>query len=224
MEMKKCSTCNETKPVSEFSLARLEKDGLQYQCKDCNKAYRIANRCKIKKQKAEHYAANREYILKQKAEYREANREKLAKGQAKYYAANREEVNKRGAEYGRNHRRQITEHERNRKANDIQYRLACNLRSRLRRAISGNYKSGSAVSDLGCSIAALKEHLEKQFQPGMSWDNYGDWHIDHIKPLSSFNLEDREQLLVACNYTNLQPLWAADNIRKGNKILEEIWK
>jgi len=99
-------------------------------------------------------------------------------------------------------------------------RLATNLRSRLRDAIKRNQKSGSAVRDLGCSIEFLKKHLEDQFTEGMSWSNYGryGWHIDHIIPLDSFDLTNREELLKACNYTNLQPLWAGDNLRKGSKM------
>lgn len=102
--------------------------------------------------------------------------------------------------------------------NDIQYILSKRLRSRLYDALKGNFKTGSAMSDLGCSIDFLKEYLESKFQDGMTWPNYGLWHIDHVRPLSSFDLTDRNQLLEACNYTNLQPLWAEDNIKKGNKV------
>lgn len=92
--------------------------------------------------------------------------------------------------------------------------------------IRGNIKVGSAVSDLGCSIDELKIHLEAQFYPHpmtgeeMTWDNYGlyGWHIDHIEPLDSFELEDRAQFLQAAHYTNLQPLWAIHNIGKGAKL------
>lgn len=97
----------------------------------------------------------------------------------------------------------------------IQFRLAHTLRSRLRNAVGKDFKTGSAVRDLGCSIKDLKTHLESKFQPGMSWDNYGEWHIDHIVPLCSFDLTSRDQLKRACNYTNLQPLWAEDNMIKG---------
>lgn len=97
-----------------------------------------------------------------------------------------------------------------RRKENIQVRLADNLRIRLRAALKGNFKSGSAVSDLGCSISELKLYIESQFQIGMSWDNWGKgndkWHIDHILPLNSFDLTDREQLLKACHYINLQPL------------------
>ena len=88
-------------------------------------------------------------------------------------------------------------------------------------ALKGNYKNGSAVKDLGCSIDELKTYLESKFQLGMTWDNWSKdgWHIDHIKPLSSFDLTDKKQLLEACHYTNLQPLWATDNLSKGDKII-----
>jgi hypothetical protein len=94
------------------------------------------------------------------------------------------------------------------------------LRNRIRNALKGNYKSGSAIKDLGCSIEYLKNYLESKFQEGMSWENWAHdgWHIDHIKPLASFDLSDRIQFLQACNYTNLQPLWAKDNIAKSDKI------
>jgi hypothetical protein len=103
-------------------------------------------------------------------------------------------------------------------ANDIQFRLSVNLRNRLRAAIKGNSKKGSAVYDLGCTIEELKLRLESMWLEGMSWDNYTHkgWHIDHIKPLSSFDLTDPEQLKEACHYTNLQPLWALDNLKKSD--------
>ena len=109
----------------------------------------------------------------------------------------------------------------NRRKTDIQFKLQAILRSRLYSAVKDNRKKGSAVKDLGCTIEQLKQHLESKFQPGMSWDNHtlDGWHIDHIKPLSSFDLSDRKQLLEACHYTNLQPLWAKDNLTKSDKII-----
>lgn len=97
-------------------------------------------------------------------------------------------------------------------------KLAHSLRVRLGSACRGHIKAGSAVRDLGCTAAELMAYLENRFCPGMSWANHGQWHIDHIVPLSSFNLQDRDQILAACHFTNLQPLWATDNLRKGAKI------
>ena len=85
-------------------------------------------------------------------------------------------------------------------------------------AIRRGSKTGSAVKDLGCSIPELKLYLEERFQPGMTWDNYGSaWHIDHIRPLANYDLSDREVLKQLVHYTNLQPMWAIDNIKKSNK-------
>jgi hypothetical protein len=99
---------------------------------------------------------------------------------------------------------------------DIQFRLGVLLRSR----ISNLFKTGSAVSDLGCSLSELKRHLEDLWKPGMTWDNYGlhGWHIDHIIPISRVDLTDPEQFRKVCHFTNLQPLWSSDNLSKGNKI------
>lgn len=107
-----------------------------------------------------------------------------------------------------------------RKKTDINFKLAINLRSRLLMAVKKSSKRGSAVRDLGCSIEFLKKYLESKFQPGMNWENWSrtGWHIDHILPLSSFDLSNREQLLKAVHYTNLQPLWAVDNLTKNAKV------
>lgn len=111
---------------------------------------------------------------------------------------------------------------------DIQFRLRTILRSRLTKFVSGKVRTGSAVRDLGCSINNLIRYLESKFLPGMNWENHGidsgkkKWHIDHIIPLASFDLTDKEQLLKACHYTNLQPLWAEDNIRKSDKLPKEL--
>lgn len=91
------------------------------------------------------------------------------------------------------------------------------LRRRLWKAIKYNQKSGSAIRDLGCSIKELKIYLESKFKAGMSWENYGEWHIDHVKPLSKFNLRNKEEFKKACSYMNLQPLWAKENLSKQDK-------
>jgi len=105
----------------------------------------------------------------------------------------------------------------NRYSNDIEYKLRKRLRHRLYLAIKGDIKTGSAVKDLGCTVEELKKYLESKFQPGMTWENYGEWEIDHIKPLVLFKLDNRDELLLACNYNNLQPLWKQTNRSKGAK-------
>jgi len=102
-----------------------------------------------------------------------------------------------------------------------QGKLKDRLRSRIRNCVKSERKSGSAIRDLGCTIEELKLYLESKFQPGMTWDNWSrcGWHIDHVVPLASFDLTDPEQFKQACHYTNLQPLWAKDNLSKSDRIL-----
>jgi len=105
-----------------------------------------------------------------------------------------------------------------RRASDTNYRLAENLRLRFRDALRGNFKAGSAVRDLGCTIEYFKAYIAKKFVPGMSWENWASntWHLDHIRPLASFDLSNREEFLKACHFSNYQPLWGAENCSKGS--------
>jgi len=101
-------------------------------------------------------------------------------------------------------------------------KIAANLRSRLSKALGRNQKTVSMSEYLGCSLQELRTHLESQFKPGMSWDNYAleGWHVDHIRPLNLFDLSDPDQIKVACHFSNLQPLWAKDNRSKGDSYEE----
>ena len=143
--------------------------------------------------------------------YRVAHREEMKAYQRSYYAKHREKK----VIYWAEHRRERAIYVKGKYNTDPDYRLANVLRSRMVKALKNKQKSGSAVSDLGCSIPHFKLYIENQFEPGMSWDNYGEWHLDHVLPLSSFDLTDRSQFLTACNWLNYQPMWAADNLRKG---------
>lgn len=102
---------------------------------------------------------------------------------------------------------------------DPAYQLVSKLRKRLCQAIRQGTKGGSAVIDLGCSIETFRSYIEALFLAGMTWENWGrgpdKWHLDHIKPLSAFDLTARHQFLEACHFSNYQPLWQGDNVRKG---------
>ena len=103
-----------------------------------------------------------------------------------------------------------------------QEHIANVLRKRIYSALKNNARRGSAVRDLGCSILQFRSYIENQFEEGMNWDNYGKlhgrWQLDHIRPLSSFDLTNRDQFLQAVHYTNYQPMWAEDNLAKSNRF------
>jgi hypothetical protein len=178
-----------------------------------SKLYRKKNKKKIKA-----YRKTNENKIKA---YREANKDKIKT----WYKSNQEQLKLKQKIYQKINKNKINSwlkiYIKNKKQTDVQFKLKSTLRSRLNAAIKNNQKIGSAVKDLGCSIEELKIYLESKFQEGMSWDNWSlkGWHIDHIKPLASFDLTDRNQLIQAYHYTNLQPLWAKDNMAKSDKII-----
>lgn len=100
---------------------------------------------------------------------------------------------------------------------DLNFIMRERLSSRLRKALNGESKSISTINLLGCSIKDLKIYLEKKFKKGMSWKNKHLIHIDHIRPCASFDLTDPKQQQICFHYTNLQPLWAQENMSKGAK-------
>jgi hypothetical protein len=211
--MKKCYKCKIEKELNNFYKDNSRKDCLCNSCKDCQrerqrKSYHT-NTPEKQRYRKEYY---KKYIIENREHIKELH---------KIYWSKQENIEKR-RKYQRERRHLRKEYDleyiRNRKKNDIVFRLKIRLRSRLHKVLNGRYKSGSAVNDLGCSPKELKEYLESLFVNGMSWDNYGEWHIDHIRPLCSFDLTNREQFLEACNYKNLQPLWAKDNLYKGAKL------
>lgn len=194
--MKTCTRCNETKDETEFNKRKQLKTGLRSQCRLCDRVSRNKERRKIYLQSL---SDDQREVYRQKR--RERYIEKKQAGLIKKPNKDRE---------NRWRREQY--------ANNPQYRMIVQIRNRLKKTL--DRKLGNIEPIIGCSPAYLQLHLESQFQPGMTWDNHGQfgWHIDHIIPLSSFDLTDEEQLKKACHYTNLQPLWWQDNLKKRDKI------
>lgn len=134
--------------------------------------------------------------------------EKYKLQRKQYQKNNKERINKNNSLYNKKKR-----------AENIQFKILTNLRHRLWCSFKGLTKSQSTLDLLGCSIEKALKYIESKFLPDMTWENYGmyGWHIDHIRPLSSLNLIDPEEQKKACHYSNLQPLWAEDNLSKGAK-------
>lgn len=109
-------------------------------------------------------------------------------------------------------------YEKEKLAKDPEFKLKKALRARLKKAIKGNYKTGSAVRDAGASMDFVRNYIESKFYGEMTWENWGPyWQLDHIKSLATFDLMDREQFLKAVHYTNLQPLTVEDHRKKTNQ-------
>jgi hypothetical protein len=157
-----------------------------------------------------------------KEKYYQANKEKISRKNKIIYKNNKKKFGLYQIQYRLKNKKEINEHRKERKKIDINFRLSDNLRIRLSNAITRGQKAGSAIRDLGCSVDYFKKYLESKFSTGMSWDNYGwgenKWNIDHIHPLSKTDLTNRIELLKVCHYTNLQPMWHNENMKKGNKI------
>lgn len=237
---KVCSKCGEWKPLSEYHKDKTAKDGKRSSCGDCvkvkNAKWRAENPDKSKAA-AENYRANNpeksresakrtrdkrgseitaEYNKKWKEEnpeyfieYRSANKEKRREYNKEWHRANPE---KSKAKQKRNHQNNRT---------SPGARLAVNIKSSMWKVLKKGAKRGRRTFDLlGYSINDLRSHLESLFGDGMTWENYGDWHVDHKIPIAAFNFETPEDTdFKRCwALSNLQPLWATENLSKSDKL------
>ena len=150
------------------------------------------------------------------------NKEKILNSHKIYVVEHKDEVALYQKEYRKNHRKKLLiQHENARKRRlqrDINARITYNLRARLRKALHRDQKTDTTINLLGCDIEFLKSYLANKFTVGMSFKNYGKWHIDHIKPCCSFDLSKPSEQRKCFHYTNLQPLWAVDNLCKGKNV------
>lgn len=239
--MKTCSTCKIEKEFSEFHKNKCQKDSLDNQCKDCKKKrtkkyyqdtkerqseyakkYRKENKQKFKEQTKKYREANKEKIKEQSKKYYQANKERTKEREKKYRQANKEKRKEREKKYRQANKEKFKAYykkwSKHKRKNDPLYKLKNNLRDRAYKAFKnkGYSKNTKTQEMLGVDWEVCKQHIERQFKKGMNWDNQGEWHIDHIIPLSSANNE--KELRKLCHYSNLQPLWAEDNLIKSAKI------
>jgi hypothetical protein len=219
METKHCKFCNVEHPLSPEHWYRLES----------------SPRCKVQisEKRKKYHAENKEEIAIYQKNWRESNAEKKKVYQDKWlaenyeshkanarahYHANKDKRKVQMKQYRESNREALNKKRREGHREYPERRLSQNLRVRLVMAIKRESRAGSAVRDLGCSVLELKAYLEARFKPGMTWENYGKvWQVDHIRPLANYDLSDRQVLMQLVHYTNLQPLFTLDNIRKSNK-------
>ena len=197
------------------------------------KQYYLENKERFKEYDRQYYLENREKKIERSKQWRLnnekrkketdrqyylKNKEKIKKQTKKYNLDNKEKVKKQKKKWRLNNMEKIRKYKRNIFQNNINYRLSQIIRIRILQALKGKSKSKNTIKLLGCTIEKLWNHLEKKFKPGMTRYNHGLWHVDHIRPCASFDLKKPKQQSICFHYTNLQPLWAKDNIIKGAKL------
>jgi len=200
---KKCSKCEQIKPIIEFHKHKYSSDGHKSTCKKCRSLARKQFYIDNIEYYTNHYIKNSEVIKIQHRERYDPIKRKAIVSTIEF-------------------KRQRNIKLRKRTKVDPIFRLTKNYRSCLINALRGNYKRGRTVKQLGCSIEELKSYLETQWKIGMTWENYGKngWHVDHIIPISFFNMEDATEQRMCFHYTNLQPLWWKENLEKSNKLIK----
>lgn len=171
------------------------------------KLWRDKNKSTQKERDRAKYLKRRTAVLKRCKEYASENREKTSTYRKDYRQKNKKRI-----------RQQIQAWYNTKRKTDPSFRVLCALRRRITHAIKGNNKSDRTVKLLGCTVVDFIAHLEGLFTAGMTWDNYGKWHIDHIRPCSFYDFSDPEQQRACFHYTNMQPLWSEANQRKGKHL------
>lgn len=210
---KTCTKCSSIKPLTDYAKCNRVRDGRKAECKACEKLYRQANKAKL----TQYFKAYRQVP--------ENRRKASEQGLVSYHKNKHRRFDiqysiirpKTTAE----RRADKAEWERNRRNLDIEFRLRQNVRTRLRIALRNQsiVSKGWLSKYLGCTYLELVHHIELQLTQEMTWENYGKvWHLDHRIPLSAGSLQDEEFCRAVLHYTNLQPMLAADNIKKANKI------
>jgi hypothetical protein len=202
MNTKICNKCSLSKSLDCFDYGRKV-------CKDCRRQYHIL-----------YYNKNKQLIIDNAKEYYISNKEKKKHYSRLYYKLNKERVAETNKLYRKstyNYRRfKINEtrrvYEKKRREDDYLFRLKDNIRRRINNSLNNSNKKRKSLDYLGCDIEYYKLYLENKFEKQMSWNNYGEWQIDHIIPLSSAKTED--ELIKLFHYTNTQPLWKKDNLIK----------
>ena len=198
--------------------------------REYDKLYRTKNIEKLKKEKKIYALKNKEYYKSYHAKYRTEHLDDIKNKKKIYRKNNAKHIRKKSKEFRENFPEYIKiyriEYERNKRKIDPIFRLKQSMRRRLLAAIKNqnSSKSEKTFDLIGCSPEFLKNYLTDRFKDGMSWENHGikGWHIDHIKPCASFNLSDLEERYKCFHYSNLQPLWWWENLKKSAKCIDNL--
>lgn len=248
LSLKTCNKCKDLKALDQYHKRKQSKDGHSSTCKDCILAptRQPENRAKSREYEKKYRERNkdkcRERIKKWHQDHPDYNKQKSTEHRRRQGIVPRKEMPKivRDKEYRRSKYREYFNKnredinarcraKRKERMKDPRKKIEVTLRVRVWDALKRHRteKAFKTIELLGCTIDELKAHLERQFTDDMSWDNYSlkGWHIDHIKPCNTFDLTDPDQQKICFHYTNLRPLWSADNLarpRDGTDVVPEM--
>lgn len=216
--LKICGHCKRELPIEMFYKNSRTSDGLSCSCNDCRKEYRQSELGREVSKKA-----GIKHMRKYSEKYKQMRQTEEWKEKHRNY--NHTEKGREGERLRSKRRRKlgkVSELHKRRYQIDLNFKISHCCRSRIHKVLKGKIKSGHSLDLLGCSVDELKVHLEQQFEPGMTWENYGEWQIDHIIPCSYFDLTKEENQRICFNYRNLQPLWANENNIKKAKVPDNV--
>lgn len=250
MKTKVCRVCGKELPITEYWKSSKAKDGLESRCKTCLKEknkklyyeHQQERRESVKKWHESHKGQDsakgklyreqhRKELNEKKKAYRKENANKIKmyaeahrEEQKTYRELHKEELKEYQKNYRKNNKEKIKEYYKTKYKTDIQYKLKSDYLHLVERVIRNQRATPKEEEILGCNYQTFKSHIESKFDKEMNWNNYGveGWQIDHIIPISSFDLTDMEQVKMCFNYKNSQPLWAKDNKKKSDLLGENF--
>jgi len=227
MKTKRCGKCGKIKLISEFNKHKVNKDGLNYWCKNCaNRAtrkWKKANKERVKELYKKWEINNHDRRIELNKRWVKNNPDKIKIYKRLDYIKNTDKYKVRAIKWKEENLERYRELARNwhknKRNQSIEYRLNINIRRAIHHSLKENKNGRYWERLVGYTLQDLKLHLEKQFKKGMSWNSYGKngWSIDHIKPISSFNFNsyDDKEFKKCWALNNLQPLWHKENLKKG---------
>tara|TARA_R110002153_G_scaffold3119_1_gene14734 strand:+ start:172 stop:1005 length:834 start_codon:yes stop_codon:yes gene_type:complete len=223
-----CTKCNQEKDLDSFNVQNGRLYNRSSNCKDCKAEYRKKNSKSLQRKKAEYYKENKAACIERSVRWYEENKQLTIERSAQRRINDPEGTAEYMSNYSKKNKDDLTikrrQYVRKRRNEDESFKIKSNISRRIHHALNGQNKSDSTTALLGCNYEHARAHIESQFTDGMSWSNWSmtGWHVDHIIPCASFDLTDPEQQRQCFHYTNLQPLWAIENIKKGDKMPHEL--
>lgn len=219
-----CKNCNILQPINSYNKHMINPDGYDHYCRNCNRIMRT------KKETSINTNILSKYCYKCNSEKDVVNFKTNKLSLDGYYNTcndcwkprewTKEKERESHKKYALNNPEKIKEKYK-RQAQNINRKLRSSMNKRITEALQSK-KQYKTYAYLGCDLSYLKQWFEFQFEEGMNFDNYGEWHIDHVIPCNSFNFEIEENKFICFNWKNIRPCWAKENILKGNKILPEL--